>query len=78
MNKPSKIKLLMGTLLERDVEIINEALGQARQETAREIFEEIGEHRVSSPFVPVAADGDRTIFKENKWYRELKSKYGMR
>ena len=41
MEKPDVLKLLERPLSERDVKTINDAIQQARQDTARQLIEEI-------------------------------------
>jgi len=51
---------------------------QKRQKEIEGIFDVIDEHSNEPPFYPSAAEYDRnlTVFKESKWYKELKAKYG--
>ena len=54
-----------------------EKLEQARQDTAREIFEEIERNKPHQLWYAAEApwDKDMTIFKPQKWYQSLKDKY---
>ena len=67
MEKPDVLKLLERPLSERDVKTINDAIQQARQDTARELIEEIenglDEYFEATYFGNVAVTEDWQSFK---------------